>query len=81
MTRFLSRPVSQRVQWQLEQQGLHPLLARLYAARGIRARSELDYDLASLLAPASLTHAAEAAVLLADAIAANARILIVADYD
>lgn len=81
MTRLLSRPVSQRVQWQLEQQGLHPLLARLYAARGIRARSELDYDLASLLPPASLTHAAEAAVLLADAIAANARILIVADYD
>ena len=81
MTRILSRPVSQRVQWQLEQQGLHPLLARIYAARGIETRSELDYELKSLLPPALLTHAAEAAILLADAIAAEARILIVADYD
>ena len=81
MTRIVSRPLSQRVQWQLEQQGLHPLLARIYAARGIRTRSELDYQLASLLPPARLTHAGEAAVLLADAVEAQARILIVADYD
>ncbi len=81
MTQLRSRPVSQRVQWQLEQQGLHPLLARIYAGRGILARNELDYDFQSLLPPARLTHAAEAAVLLADAIAAQQKILIVADYD
>jgi single-stranded-DNA-specific exonuclease len=81
MTQLRSRPVSPRVQWQLEQQGLHPLLARIYAGRGILARSELDYDFQSLLPPARLTHAAQAAVLLADAIAAEQRILIVADYD
>ena len=69
MTRILSRPVSQRVQWQLEQQGLHPLLARLYAARGILQRSELDYDFKSLLPPDRLSRSSEAAVLLADAIA------------
>jgi single-stranded-DNA-specific exonuclease len=81
MTRLLTRKVSQRVQWQLEQQGLHPLLARIYAARGIQTRSELDYDLKSLLPPALLTNTAQAAVLLADAIEAEAKILIVADYD
>ena len=81
MTHLKRRPIPPRIQWQLEQQGLHPLLARLYAARGIKTRSELDYELKSLLPPALLTHAAKAAVLLADAIEAQARILIVADYD
>ena len=81
MTTLHSRRVSPRIQWQLEQQGLHPLLARIYAARGIVMRHELDYDFPSLLPPARLTHAGEAAVLLADAIARQAKILIVADYD
>jgi len=81
MTRFKPRAVPPRSQWQLEQQGLHPLLARLYAARGVTTRSQLDYDLKQLIAPAQLTHAGDAAVLLADAIEAGARILIVADYD
>ncbi|MBS1191977.1 MAG: exonuclease RecJ [Rhodocyclaceae bacterium] len=81
MTRIVTRPVPPRQAWQLEQQGLHPLLARLYAARGIQDRSELAYDLKSLLPPTALTHAADAACLLADAIEAEARLLIVADYD
>ncbi|MBA3998156.1 MAG: single-stranded-DNA-specific exonuclease RecJ [Candidatus Accumulibacter sp.] len=81
MTHVVPRPVPPRLQWQLEQQGLHPLLARIYAARGIQTRGELDYELKSLLPPAQLTNAQEAAVLLADALEAEARILIVADYD
>ena len=81
MTQLKTRSVPPRIQWQLEQQGVHPLLARLYAARGVQTRSELDYELKSLLPPASLTHAEDAAALLADALEAQARILIVADYD
>ena len=81
MTHVVPRPVPPRLQWQLEQQGLHPLLARIYAARGIQTRGELDYELKSLLPPAQLTNAQEAAVLLADALEAEAKILIVADYD
>ena len=81
MTQLKARRVPPRIQWQLEQQGLPPLLARIYAARGIQTRSELDYALKSLLPPPLLTHAAEAAILLADAIEAQAKILIVADYD
>ena len=80
-TRLSARRASPRSQWQLEQDGVHPLLARLYAARGIAGRNELDYGLAALLPPERLTHAADAAVLLADAIEAQAKILIVADYD
>ena len=66
MTQLKARPVPPRVQWQLEQQGVHPLLARIYAARGIQTKSELDYELAALIPPASLTHADTAAALLAD---------------
>jgi len=81
VTQLKARRVPPRVQWQLEQQGLHPLLARIYAARGIQTRSELDYELKSLIPPVQLTNTTEAAVLLADAIEAQAKILIVADYD
>ena len=81
MTRLVPRNAPPRKVWQLEQQGVPPLLARIYAARGIERADELHYDLKSLLPPASLTRANEAAVLLADALEAEARILIVADYD
>ena len=81
MTRLLRRPVPGPRQWRLEQQGLPPLLARLYAARGIENAQELDYDLKALLPPDSLKGAKAAAQLLADAIEAGARLMIVADYD
>ncbi|QXL83314.1 single-stranded-DNA-specific exonuclease RecJ [Comamonas sp. NLF-1-9] len=75
------RDVPPRTAWALEQAGVHPLLARLYAARGVRSAQELDGALSQLLPPASLHGAAQAAALLADAIARQARICIVADYD
>ena len=81
MTRIVTRNIPPRVVWQLEQQGLHPLLARLYAARGITDKAELDYELKSLIPPAALTHATDAAQLLADAIEAEAKLLIIGDYD
>jgi single-stranded-DNA-specific exonuclease len=61
--------------------GLHPVLARVYAARRIHSAAELDDDFSRLLPPASLAHCARAACLLADAIAAGRKLLIVADYD
>lgn len=81
MTRITARSAPPRLAWQLEQQGLHPLLARLYAARGVQSKEELDYALNTLLPPASLTNTGAAAELLADAIEAEAKMLIVADYD
>jgi single-stranded-DNA-specific exonuclease len=60
---------------------VHPVLSRIYAARGITASPELDLSLAGLLDPAQLHNNDHAARLLADALAAGSRLLIVADYD
>ncbi len=76
-----AREIPPRATWALEQAGVHPLLARLYAARGVHSKDELDDALARLLPPGSLLGAAAAATLLANAIAANKRLCIVADYD
>ena len=65
----------------LEQAGIHPLLARIYAARRIRDATELAYTPAGLLAPGLLKGIEQAALLLADAIQAGKRLLIIADYD
>ena len=75
------REVPPRAAWALEQAGIHPLLARLFAARGVTTQDDLDDGLARLLPPTDLKGALEAAVLLADAMAAGERICIVADYD
>ncbi|MBK6854548.1 MAG: single-stranded-DNA-specific exonuclease RecJ [Burkholderiales bacterium] len=75
------RDASPRAAWALEQAGVHPLLARLFAARGIRSADELDDAPARLLPPTDLKGATEAAVLLADALAAGWHIVVVADYD
>jgi len=79
--KIVARDVAPRAVWALEQAGVHPLLARLYAARGVVGKDELDDGLARLLPPGTLRGAHEAAVLLADAIARHTRICIVADYD
>ncbi|MHA7602543.1 single-stranded-DNA-specific exonuclease RecJ [Alicycliphilus sp. T452] len=79
--KIIARDIPPRAVWALEQAGVHPLLARLYAARGIRAKEELDDALALLLPPDTLKGAREAAALLADAIAQDKRLAIVADYD
>ena len=79
--KILARDCPPRTAWALEQAGVHPLLARLFAARGVQAAAELDDGLAQLLPPTGLMGAQDAARLLADAIARQARICIVADYD
>ncbi|SIR38545.1 single-stranded-DNA-specific exonuclease RecJ [Pseudacidovorax sp. RU35E] len=79
--KIIPRDVPPRTAWALQQAGLHPLLARLYAARGVASADELDDGLARLLPPAGLRGADAAARLLADAISADHRICVVADYD
>ena len=79
--KLIVRDIPPRAAWALEQAGVHPLLARLFAARGVRGPDELDDGLARLLPPDSLKGAQDAAMLLADAVAADRRLCIVADYD
>lgn len=76
-----TRDVPPRTTFALEQAGVHPLLARLFASRGVKTREELDDGLPHLLPPSSMKGTDAAAQLLADAITQQRRICIVADYD
>ena len=75
------RPVPLRHEEQLMREGLHPVLARLAASRGISSRSELDDALGGLLSPSLMLGMDTAARRLADAVERRERVLIVADYD
>jgi single-stranded-DNA-specific exonuclease len=81
MTSTAVREIPVRAVAALSAAGIHPLLARLYAARGVTDPAELDLSFKALLPPDALTGARAAAVLLADAIGAGTRMAIVADYD
>jgi single-stranded-DNA-specific exonuclease len=61
--------------------GIHPLLAKIYAARRIASANELTYSPGGLLSPTLLKGIEQAPILLADAIQAGKRLLIIADYD
>ena len=61
--------------------GSHPLFARIYAARGVVDPLELATDFTRLHPPDAMLNLKRMATLLADAIAARARLVIVADYD
>lgn len=62
-------------------EGLPPVLARIYAARDIHSTRQLEYEFKALLPYTALKNAEQMACLLADAINAKKRLLIVADYD
>jgi single-stranded-DNA-specific exonuclease len=76
-TRLTQPDATQR----LTAQGLHPLLARLYASRGVIQKDTLSSEWKSLLDPKLLTQNQQAAELLADHIEAKKTLLVVADYD
>lgn len=59
---------------------LHPVLRRVYAARGV-SESELALDLKWLLPPQSLKGIEAASALLQQALEKNLRIVIAGDYD
>ena len=78
--KIVERPYRERDRQALEAAGFHPLLARIYAGRSIQSPSELAYTPSGLLLP-SMKGIDGAAALLADAIQAGKRLLIIADYD
>jgi single-stranded-DNA-specific exonuclease len=79
--KIFARDIPPRSAWTLEQAGVHPLLAQLYAARGVQGMQELDDGLAHLLPPSDMLGLSAAAQLLANAMGENKKLCIVADYD
>jgi single-stranded-DNA-specific exonuclease len=79
--RLAARAVDPRALARLTSAGVSPLMARLYASRGIGAPDAIGGGTADLLPPSTMRGSAEAGRLLADAIAARERILVVGDYD
>ncbi|KAB2841221.1 MAG: single-stranded-DNA-specific exonuclease RecJ, partial [Burkholderiales bacterium] len=81
MSRIVQREVPAQAKNALAAAGLHPVLARVFAARGITEARELDLVLADLPSWQELKGISAAAARLAQAIEAKERLLIVADYD
>ncbi len=59
----------------------HPILQRIYAARNVQSKSDLDRDCQHMLSPKKLLHIEKAASIIADALIAQKNIMIVGDYD
>jgi single-stranded-DNA-specific exonuclease len=81
MKRIITRPTPFRTSETLRQAGVHPVLARLLAARGVTDVRELSNELRELVDPSNMMHIDGAARFLADAIAAEKKMTIIADYD
>ena len=79
--RLTVRPSDANARRALEAAGIHPLLSRLWAARGITHPDQTRLAWPAMLPPSQLTQTGHAATVLADAIEQNKRLLIVADYD
>lgn len=81
MPAIVSRQTDQQHVAALIAAGVHPVLARIYASRNVASHDELDCTLARLLPLETLANAHSMAAILADAISAAEKILILADYD
>lgn len=78
---FRQREFSEEAAFSLSNSGLHPILARLYAARGVSNPDQLALELKHLISPTQLSQCLVTASILADALAAKTPMQVVADYD
>ncbi len=65
----------------LQLAGVHDVVNRVLSARDLHPKHQLDYGLSTMLAPATLSHINDAAELLAEAVVAQAKIMIIGDFD
>lgn len=79
--RVHERPVHAEALDRLRDSGVHPVLARVYAGRGIASIDEVDTALSGLIPPERMAHIKEAAHAIAQAIQERKKLLVVADYD
>jgi len=81
MTKIVQRKAHPQVEQHLQMADVSPLMSRLLAARGVTEVVQLGANLSNLLPPHTLTHNQAMAKLLADAIMANKKLLVIGDYD
>ena len=81
MTKIVQRKAQPKVVQHLEASGISALMARLLSVRGVSDVTQISANLSHLLPPQTLTHNASMAKLLADAIQANKKLLVIGDYD
>lgn len=81
MTSISQRNVPADIVQSLQASGVSPLMSRLLSARGVSDIAQTSIHLSALLPPHQLTHNQAMAKLLAEAIQANKKLLVVGDYD
>ncbi|MHB1100953.1 MAG: single-stranded-DNA-specific exonuclease RecJ [Burkholderiales bacterium] len=81
MRKIVTRTYPVEAYGALAASGIDPVLARIYASRGIISPEEINCDLNDLIPFDALKNAAKMGEILADAIRDKMRLLIVADYD
>jgi len=81
MPKITTRTVDTQVLETLQRCGLSPVLARIYASRGITHAEQLETELKQLIPFQQIKNIIPMACILADAIETGKRLLIVADYD
>jgi single-stranded-DNA-specific exonuclease len=81
MTQITPREIPANALKHLFDGGYSPDLAKIFAARGITHSQQLDTTFAHLLPFDGMKNAKQMACLLADAIAAQKKLLVIADYD
>lgn len=79
--KIIERVFSPSDAFSLVKEGIHPVLAKVLAARGVSAAKQAAGGLDSLIPYTELANAIEMAAIIADAIESKKRLLIVADYD
>jgi single-stranded-DNA-specific exonuclease len=81
MTRIVQRKLQPQAEQHLVDAGISRLMARLLASRGVTEISQTNANLSNLLPPNTLSNNTMMAKLLADAITANKKLLVIGDYD
>jgi single-stranded-DNA-specific exonuclease len=79
--RIETRPVPEAAARTLASEGIHPVLARIFAGRGIESAGAIGHGLDGLLVPDALRGLPEAAQRIVDAIDRQEALCVVGDYD
>lgn len=77
----MKKIITRKIQENIPKLHAHPLLNKIYVARGVTTAAELDYDLAKLLPYSALKGIQPAVECLVQAAQAQQRVLVVGDFD